>query len=274
MSMLRENDLFMAAKYQDTEAHLFSTRREQPYLNIEAVDFEMQFNKRTDCLKITRLSQEGLEHFVLNYGHSYRVLYLDDCTRIQDFSPLGDLPELEALRLEWCRKADRLWDMSGNTSLKVLSIHDAKKNVSNPMQLQTSQTLEEIRLWGADFDNKHTLESLSCFQGMKSLKRIDLNMMKLQNRSLDILATLPKLEEFHFDAGMLTTEEIAWICAKHPNLYGDCLGVYTTNEVTCLNDIRICGHRKPGLDLPKDQKRLDKYTSEFNALVKKYRDEA
>ena len=203
-----------------------------------------------------------------------RVLFLDDCTRIQDFSPLGDLPELEALRIEWCRKADRLWDMSGNTSLKVLSIHDAKKIVTNPTQIQTSQTLEEIRLWGADFDNKYTLESLSCFQGMKSLKRIDLNMMKLQNRNLDILATLPMLEEFHFDAGMLTTEEIAWICAKHPNLYGDCLGVYTTNEVACLNDIRICGHRKPGLDLPKDQKRLDKYTSEFNALVKKYRDEA
>ena len=274
MCMLRENDLFKAAKYQDTEAYLFSSRREQPYLNAEAVDFEMQFNKRTDYLKITRLSQEGLERFVLNYGHSYRVLFLDDCTRIQDFSPLGDLPELEALRIEWCRKADRLWDMSRNTSLKVLSIHDAKKIVANPTQLQTSQTLEEIRLWGADFDNKHTLESLSCFQGMRSLKRIDLNMMKLQNRNLDILATLPMLQEFHFDAGMLTTEEIAWICAKHPKLYGDCLGVYTTNEVTCLNDIRICGHRKPGLDLPKDQKRLDKYTSEFNALVKKYRDEA
>ena len=274
MYMLRENDLFMAAKYQDAEAHLFSSRREQPYLDAETVDFEMQFNKRTDYLKLTRLSQEGLEHFVQNYGHSYRVLYLDDCTRIQDFSPLGDLPELEALRIEWCRKADRLWDMSGNTSLKVLSIHDARKIAANPTQLQTSQTLEEIRLWGADFDNKYTLESLSCFQGMRSLKRIDLNMMKLQNRNLDILATLPMLEEFHFDAGMLTTEEIAWICAKHPNLNGDCLGVYTTNEVTCLNDIRICGHRKPGLDLPKDQKRLDKYTSEFNALVKKYRDEA
>ena len=274
MYMLSENDLFKAAKYQDTEAHLFSTRREQPCLDAKAVDFEMQFSKRIDYLKITGLSQQGLEHFVLNYGRSYRTLYLHDCTRILDFSPLGDLEDLEAIRIEWCRKADRLWDMSGNTSLKVLSIHDAKKIVANPMQLQTSQALEEIRLWGADFDNKYTLESLSCFQGMRSLKRIDLNMMKLQNRNLDILATLPMLEEFHFDAGMLTTEEIAWICAKHPNLYGDCLGVYTTNEVTCLNDIRICGHRKPGLDLPKDQKRLDKYTSEFNALVKKYRDEA
>lgn len=271
--MLRENDLFKASKYQDTEAHLFSTRREQPFLNAEAVDFEMQFDKRIDYLKITRLSQEGLEHFVLNYGRSYRTLYLFDCTQILDFSPLGELEDLEAIRIEWCPKADKLWDMSGNRSLKVLSIHDARKIAANPVQLQTSQTLEEIRLWGNGFDNKYTLESLSCFRGMRSLKRIDLNMMKLQKRNLDILATLPQLEEFHFDAGMLTTEEIAWICAKHPDLYGDCLGVYTTNEVTCLNDIRICGHRKPGLDLPKDQKRLDKYVAQFHALVEQYRNE-
>lgn len=31
------------------------------------------------------------------------------------------------------------------------------------------------------------------------------------------------------------------------------------------------GFRKPGLDLPKDQKRLDKYVARFNALVEQYR---
>lgn len=273
MKMLTENELFATAKYQDTQAHLISTQGEQPCLNAETIDFEMQFPKRSDYLKMIRLTQEGLEHFVRKYGHSYRVLYLDDCTQIVDFSPLSELEGLEAIRIEWCRKTDKLWDMSGNTSLKVLSICSAKKIAANPIQFQTSRTLEEIRLWGGDFDNKYTLESLSCFEGMKSLKRIDLNDINLKNRNLDVLATLPQLEEFHFDAGMLTTEEIAWICAKYPNLYGACLGVYTTREITCLNDIRICGYRKPGLDLPKDQKRLDKYTAEFNALVEKYRNE-
>lgn len=272
--MLKENELFKAAKYQDTEAQLFASKPGQQYLTPDDLDFEMQFSKRRDYLKIIGLSQDGLEYFVRNYGRSYNTLFLENCTQIQDFSPLGDLNALEAIRIGWCRKADRLWDMSRNTSLKVLSIHDAKKIVAKPMLIQTAQTLEEIRLWGGGFDNKHTLESLSCFQGMKSVKRIDLNMMKLQNRNLDILATLPGLEEFHFDAGMLTTEEIAWICAKFPNLYGDCLGVYTKNEVTCLNDIRICGHRKPGLDLPEDQKRLDRYTAEFHALVERYQKES
>jgi hypothetical protein len=35
----------------------------------------------------------------------------------------------------------------------------------------------------------------------------------------------------------------------------------------------VCGYRKPGLDLPKGQARLDKYIREFDALVAKYRAE-
>lgn len=270
--MLVENSVLAI---REAEKQLYDSRRcnGSCKLTPEIIDHEMQFHHSTTELQLHQLTQEGLEYFVSNYGPTYKTLFLNNCSYIRDFSPLGELSDLEAVRLEWCRNTDKLWDFSKNHSLKILSIHDAKKIVANPVQLQTSQTLEEIRLWGGGLDNKHTLGSLSCFQGMKSLKRIDLNEIKLQNRNLDILASLPQLEEFHFDAGMLTTEEIAWICAKYPHIYGDCLGVYTTNEVTCLNDIRICGHRKPGLDLPKDQKRLDRYTTEFNTLVEKYRNE-
>ena len=108
---------------------------------------------------------------------------------------------------------------------------------------------------------------------MKSLKRLDLNDIRLKNRDLESLSEITALEELNFDAGMLTTEEIAWICAKYPRLHGDCMGVYTKNDPSCMNDIRICGYRKPGLDLPEEQWRLDKYTAEFNMLVEKYRNE-
>ena len=270
--VLAENKIF-APYTAEQELYDSRTHSGSKELTPEKIDYEMQFPHSNSVMKLHHLTQAGFEHFVSVYGESYRVLYLNDCTGIRDFSPLGDLKNLEAIRLEWCRKTDKLWDMSGNTSLKVLSIHDAKKIVENPMELRTSSTLEEVRLWGAFFDNKHTLDSLECFRGMPSLRRIDLNDIKLKNRNFDVLSTLPNLEEFHFDAGMLTTEEIAWIVAKYPKLYGECLGVYTTQECACVNDIRICGYRKPGLDLPKDQKRLDRYTAEFNALVERYRNE-
>ncbi|MBP3414848.1 MAG: hypothetical protein J6L81_06605 [Clostridia bacterium] len=268
--MLTENSIFAI---REPEKQLYDSRRCRCGLTPEIIDYEMQFFHSNTELQIHHLTQDGLEHFVSKYGSTYRTLYFYFSSDIRDFSPLADLKGLEAVRIEWCRNTDKLWDMSLNSSLKVISIDCAKRVIANPMQLQTSSTLEEIRFWGGDFDNKHTLESLSCFRGMKSLKRIDLNDIKLKTKNLDILSSLPQIGEFNFDAGMLTTEEIAWICAKYPHIRGDCLGVYTTNEVTCLNDIRICGFRKPGLDLPKDQKRLDKYVAEFNALVEKYRNE-
>ena len=44
-------------------------------------------------------------------------------------------------------------------------------------------------------------------------------------------------------------------------------------EDAMLNDVRVCGFRKPGLDLPQHQKRLDKYIAQFNALVEQYKNE-
>lgn len=268
--MQRENALFRQEKY-NTESHLFSTKREKHYLDADNIDFEMQFNKRTDYLKITRLSQKGLEHFVQKYAKSYRVLYLYECTQIHDFAPLGELKNLEAIRIDWCRKTNQLWNMSGNSSLKVLSISDAKKLTENPSLLQTSNTLEEFRVWGPTSGGTYTMDSLECFRDMKSLRRIDLNWIKLANKSMEVLDTLPNLEEFHFEPGMLTTEDIARIVAKYPGLHGDSLRAYD-DEYIGIGEVRVCGFRKPTLNLPKQQKRLDKYIRQFNALVEMYRE--
>lgn len=266
----KENSLFWQERF-NTESHLFSTNREHPYLDADNIDFEMQFNKRTDYLKISRLSQEGLEHFVKNYSKGCRVLYLYECTQIQDFTPLGELKDLEAIRIEWCRKTNQLWNMSTNPSLKVLSISDAKKITENPGLLRTSNTLEEIRIWGPISGGTYTMDSLECFRDMKLLRRIDLNWIKLANKSMEILGTLPNLEEFHFEPGMLTTEEIAQIVAKYPNLYGDSLRAYD-DEYIDIGEVRVCGYRKPTLNLPKQQKRLDEYIRQFNVLVERYRE--
>ena len=269
--MLAENDVFVIS---EAEKQLFDSRGQSGagLLTAEAIDYEMQFRHSRTILKLSGLTQDGLEHFTRVYGESYRILYLDDCRRITDFSPLAVLEGLEAIRIEWCKGTDCLWDMSKNESLKIISIHDAKKITLSPWQLRTAPALEEVRLWGS-FDNKHQLESLGCFCGVKSLKRLDLNSIRLKTHDLESLSELTALEVFNFDAGMLTTEEIAWICAKYPHIHGDCLGVYTKNEPSCMNDIRICGYRKPGLDLPEEQRRLEKYTVEFNMLVEKYRNE-
>lgn len=267
--MLPENSVFT---FREPEKQLINSRQgyADSKLTPEVIDYEMQLPRDCTTLLLRGLTQDGLEYFVTKYGAKYKTLYLDYCAYIKDFSPLEDLVDLNSIRIEWCRSADRLWNLSKNISLKVLSIHDAKKITNAPTLLQTSSTLEEIRFWG-NCETKYTLESLDCFVGIESLKRIDLNNIKLKNHNFRALYTLPNLEQFHFDASMLSTEEIAWICAHFPDLKGDSLRAYTENEASCIHDVRVCGYKKTGLYLPEDQARLDKYISEFDALVEKYK---
>lgn len=267
--MQKENALFWPSQF-DAQSELFPSRRETPDLGPEEIDHEMSFPKRKDRMKLSWLSQEGLEHFVRQYGADYEVLWLSACPKIRDLSPLGDLPGLKAVKLDYLRSADRLWDMSGNESLKMLSISDCKKLAQAPRMLQSAKGLEEVRLWGPVSGGTYTLESMEYFRDMHSLRRIDLNWIKLVDKGMDVLDTLPDLEEFHFDPGMLTTEEIAQIVAKHPNLVGDSLRAYD-DEYMHIGEVRICGFRKPTLSLPRGQKRLEQYVREFEALVEKYR---
>jgi hypothetical protein len=235
------------------------------------VDYEMSKGKNSEILEICGMNQQSLEYFVRNYGKSYRYLSFFKCQLIQDFSPLEDLGNLEEISIYWNIRADKLWNFSKNNSLKTISISDAKKLTLWPELLKTSNVMENVLFSGSIF-NSYPMESLECFSGMPKLKYLWLNNIRLNNKSMDALKCMPKLETFDFDAGMLTTEEIAWIVAKYPNLSGKCLCAYN-KEDALLNDVRVCGFRKPGLDLPQHQKRLDKYIAQFNALVEMYKNE-
>lgn len=236
------------------------------------VDYEMASGKNPEILEICGMNQESLEHFVSNYGKTYRFLYFFKCQRIKDFSPLEDLAKLEQVRIYWNTATDKLWDFSKNTSLNTLDIMDCKRITRNPQLLATSHTLEHVRICGSVFDN-YPMDNLNLFGRMPNLRHLELRHIRLADKNMGFLQTAHYLERFDFDAGMLTTEEIAWIVAKYPLLTGKCLCAYNTEDAL-LNDVRVCGFRKPGLDLPEHQHRLDRYIAQFNALVEQYKNEA
>ena len=276
--MARNKEFFIHAS--DTPKRLFISRPENIKgdalspccMTPDDVDYEMSTGKNSEILQICGMNQQSLEYFVQHYGKTYRYLYFFKCQLIQDFSPLEDLDCLEEVSLYWNIRADKLWNMECNTSLRTISVSDAKRITLKPGLLKTSKVMENVFFSGSVF-NHYPMESLECFANMPALKHLGLNGIRLADKNMDTLKTLPALERFDFDAGMLTTEEIAWIVAKYPDLSGKCLCAYN-KEDALLNDVRVCGFRKPGLDLPQYQKRLDKYVAQFDALVKKYRNEA
>lgn len=275
--MERNNEFFIHVN--DTPKRLFVSRSERIKsdafspccMTPDDVDYEMSTDKHSEILEICGMNQESFEYFIQHYGKSYRYLSFFHCQLINDFSPLQDLSNLEEIRIFWNIRADKLWDFSKNASLKKIRIVEAKKLTLNPNLLKTSKVMENVYFGGGTFNN-YPMESLECFSEMPALKHLSLSGIRLNDKSMNALKFMPSLERFDFDAGMLTTEEIAWIVAKYPNLSGKCLCAYN-KEDAMLNDVRVCGFRKPGLDLPQHQKRLDKYIAQFEALVEKYKKE-
>lgn len=271
--------LVMEVDIHEKEKHLFPSRPKENKngalspcdMTPDDVDYEMSFPKDKRILQISGMNQESFEYFVEKYGQTYEVLIFFKCQLISDFSPLSRLKNLKGVRIFWNIRANKLWDMSENKSLTHLEISDCKKITQNLQNLNTGHSLKDVFLYGSMF-NDYPLESLSAFANLPSLERLTLRRIKLLDKSIDFLQTVPKLAEFNFPAGMFTTEEIAYICAKYPQMHGTALCAYNKKDAI-LSDVRVCGYRKPGLILPKDQKRLDRYVAEFDALVEKYKNE-
>lgn len=240
-------------------------------MSTDDIDREMEKGKSRKILEICEMNQKNFEYFIEKYGEEYEFLSFFWCPMISDFSPLEKLEHLQGVSFFWRTKAEGLWDMSRNTKLEYLWFDTSKKLVYNPVALQKAKSVKEVFFRG-DMDSPYQMQSLEWMKGMDSLEKVYMRNIKLENRDTRALDYVPNLQRFDFPAGMFTTEEIAYMCAKYPHILGDALCAYNTEDAT-LNDVRVCGYRKPGLDLPRDKARLDRYVKEFDALVEKYKAE-
>ena len=212
------DDLLMNIHVDDVEKRLYVSRPKENKsgalspcnMSPDDVDYEMSKGMDKRILEICGMNQESLESFVDKYGQTYESLYFFKCQLISDFSPLAKLKNLKAVRIYWNIRSDGLWDMTENESLTHLDISDSKIITRNLKLLKTGKNLKYIKLSGGMFE-KYPLEDLSVFENMQSLESLTLYDIKLGDRNTAFLKTLPNLTEFHFDAGMFTTEEIAYI---------------------------------------------------------------
>ncbi len=263
----------------DIEKRLFVSRPKETksgmlspcVMTPDDVDYEMSFTKDKNILQICGMNQESFEYFIENYGKNYEVLHFFKCQLISDFSPLSRLKNLKTVRIDWNIRSDGLWDMSENVKLSHIVINESKIITRNLQELSTGKSLQSVSVYGDSF-TPYPLKSLDVFGNLPQLETLNIDSLRIEDRKTDFLKTLPKLSEFNFGSGMFTTEEIAYMCARYPHIHGASLGAYSTAAAT-IYDVRVCGYRKPGINLPEGQKRLDKYISSFNALIEKYKTE-
>lgn len=264
----------------DHEKRLFNTRYirkpSDPLsltnLTPDDVDYETQQGKNRDMIEICGITQEGFEHFCKVYGQTYRYISLFKCQLLSDLSPLGELPNLEYVDIYWNIRSDKLWDMSKNVNLKAIAISDCKKMTYDPQLLKTAASVEDITFGGSVF-NAYPMKSLEVFAHIPTLHNLRLYDIKPEDKTAYFLDTAPDLETYEFDPGMYTTEEIARMVAKRPDVGGRFFRAYGPAHIGSKRFMRVSGYRKPELELPRQQKVLDKHVAYFNALVEQYRQE-
>lgn len=191
-----------------------------------------------------------------------KMLYIYEM-RVEDLSVIASLTNVEILALEWNTKANSLWNLSNNTSLKFLSIkHFPKLNDISP--LQNSKGLELVDLSGGD-SNSLKLNRL------QPLKYLCLSNIRVQDESLKPLSELKELQELVV-ANQFPTEEYEMLSVTLPNTKCDYFKPYIyLHSSIDEKDIMVIGKRKPFLNSKSDIKKLQKYEEQFKKFQREYK---
>ena len=226
-------------------------------------------------LSISGLRQDTFEYLISNYGDKFTRLNFWKCPRVEDLSPLESLYKVEAIDWFWNQKCTGLWDLSKNTSLKLLHLRDFHK-VKTIAELSKSKSLEEIDLDGGMW-RKSEIDSLEPLSEIPTLKSLCIST-KLLDKRVEPIVRMRSLEEIFFPTNMFTTEQIAWLTSKiGERVKSDVLAAYRdlgrhsyTNRKGEHIDTLVIGKRKPFLDSQQSGAMLKKYVDKFNELLKIY----
>lgn len=197
-----------------------------------------------------------------------KMLYIYEL-KVEDLSAISSLKDVEVLALEWNTKAQSLWDISKNTSLKSLSIKDFSK-LNDITPLQNGTRLELLDLSGGNskdlkLNNLHTLKYLS------NLKYLGLSNIKVQDESLLPISNLKGLQELEI-SNQFPTEEYAKLSVAIPDTKCDKFKAYVNlSSPIGGENVMVVGKRKPFLNSKVDVKKLQKYEEQFKAYQEKYK---
>ena len=226
---------------------------------------------------ILGLRQDTFEYFIQTYGKQFRCIKFFKNKAVEDWSLLGTLPELECIYWFHNQRITKLWDMSQNHALKAVELNDFTR-LHDLSGVEKAPALEWFG-FGDEVWSTSEIESLEPFINTR-IRRIDFHGKKIRDMDISFIPNMQHLEVFNFPSNHFTTEQVAWLVAKCPNLNGRFLKSHT--ECMCWNDetnkqdipgVIIVGKRKPMLAIEGNETRIANYIAKFEKLVEQYRQE-
>lgn len=214
-----------------------------------------------NVIKVSDLREKELNYLVDTYGNQIHYIYLFKCNKIADLSALGRLKNLCYVIAYWNIKAKQFWDMSNNENLLGIKVYGFT-GLTNLDDIPTAPKLESLE---APF-NKGLVSLKPLLQ--TKLKELLISFPSLGDKDITPLVKIHTLKKLNFGTILFTTEQVAWLKANLTNVEGEVLAPYLKIFET---DVLVIGKRKPRLQIPKDNARIQKYVDAFEKLVEQYK---
>jgi hypothetical protein len=226
------------------------------------------WSRDIERVRISGLRQSTFEYFVKTQAHKFKAILFWKNKLVEDWSLLSTLPDVEFIGFLHNERITKCWDMTENHRLKGLSIEGFTR-LHSLDGVQHAPNLERLAFGYSVWPTSvlHDVQVLA----NTNLKQFSFRGKKMTELSLEIFRTMPNLERLDFPTNLLTTEEIAWLKAKIPHLDGYSIRPYLKfNSQDGMDDILICGKRKPSLHSTRDMDRIQKYETAFWQFVERY----
>lgn len=225
------------------------------------------------AIRLSGLDQRTFEEFVSKYGKQFVGIDFWKCPRIEDMSPLEDLPQLTHVAFYWNQRVTQLWSLRSTPRLRGLEFMDFSR-LKTLDDLAEGLSLEELQ-FGDAIDDKNVFQSLKPLAGLPRLRELTAIAKGIADGSIHPLAQLPALRKIECSLRLFTTEQCAWLRAH----LGDSVEGRILQASQRLDkplgesskDTFIVGKGKPFLSSSQDAGRIAKYEREFWRMVDEFR---
>ena len=235
----------------------------------------LQAQPQATALTVSGLGQAALEALCRD-ARRLTAIHFWKCPRLEDLSPLQDMPQLEYVAFYWNQRATRLWDFRKTPALRGLCFEDFSR-LGHLDDLAQATTLTELD-FGNAIDAKFRPGTLEPLSGLTALRSLCFNAKAIGDGRIQPLGKLTGLTEFSTSKRLFTTEQLAWLRARLPQAKSEVLDPFRRLRQPLLLrgkrcDVMVNGKGKPFLSSEIDASRLARHTSEFEAMVRRFTDD-
>lgn len=238
----------------------------------------LQVYPHADTVTVSGLCQGTFEYLIEHYGPRLRALRICNSKTVEDWSLLGTLPALEFFCYRGNQRLDTLWDMSGNTALKGITLEGCTR-LHSLCGIERAPALAYFEIGDVMWP---TLVPDS-FLPLRTtgIRHLAFYGKAIGDGDLSFLEGMPSLETFDFATNLFTTEQVAWIAANRPEVSGFAIGAMrdeiTYDGSTYRKNVpaaQIIGKRKPLLPVAGNEAKIQRYIEKFERLKEQYRGRA